>query len=300
MKYAVNATVLVRGEATNADDKVTEAFTSPIQATIIDRMDAAGWQRTDQAPVTLGVFHKDNSANVIVAPTFGAVSRYGVVAETSSLEVVGVAAKRVADARAALRVVAGVDGADSTTTDGVYGEDAVPQPLKVGMLDGTAGVFMKQITAAEHQAANTTLQREGLTGWVALILSAGELASNMARFTGMCFGGARSAGFSSELKERILLGYLVTSGDHYAEYYEPAARARRLIVEELEEKLADYDVLVGSVDSLRDAACLAGLPTITIRTRNDVSLTMVGARGADEKLLTFAESLESIEMEEDV
>jgi aspartyl-tRNA(Asn)/glutamyl-tRNA(Gln) amidotransferase subunit A len=207
-------------------------------------------------------------------PTYGTVSRYGLVAFASSLDQIGPFATTVADAALLFDVIGGHDPCDSTSLnrptprvlsvldDGVAG-------LTVGVLteflDGAdADVAARTREAAEACAAAGARVEEISVPEVTLGLSAyyliapGEASSNLARYDGVRYGlrvdaddtvamntATRSAGFGAEVKRRIMLGTYVLSAGYMDAYYNQALRVRTRIIEGFATAYQRCDVLLG-------------------------------------------------------
>jgi aspartyl-tRNA(Asn)/glutamyl-tRNA(Gln) amidotransferase subunit A len=208
-----------------------------------------------------------------VKPTYGAVSRYGLVAFASSLDQIGPFATTVADAALVLDVIGGHDPLDSTS---------IPEPLP-SLLDvvgqGVEGLRVGRITdlpggadpdvVERIELAFETLQAAGATivdvevpaftyGLTAYYLIApAEASSNLARYDGVRYGlrvdapdtnamymATRAEGFGAEVKRRILLGTYALSAGYYDAYYGKALKVRRLISDDFARAYASADVLL--------------------------------------------------------
>ncbi len=208
-----------------------------------------------------------------VKPTYGAVSRYGLIAFASSLDQIGPLASSVGDAAALLEVIGGHDPLDSTSID-------APAPrLTAELNDGVAGLrvgivreLMDGIDAdvvARVEIAARALEKEGASvdevsvpaavhGLSAYYLIApAEASSNLARYDGVRYGlrveGAditdmynetRAQGFGAEVKRRIMLGTYALSAGYYDAYYGQAQRVRTLIIRDFDAVYADHDLLL--------------------------------------------------------
>jgi len=209
-----------------------------------------------------------------VKPTYGLVSRYGLVAFASSLDQVGPFATTVADAALLLEVIAGHDPADATS---------IPQPAPVisaHLDDGVAGLRVGLITelmgegiapdvAARVREAADALAAAGATmeevsvpavtyGLSAYYLIApAEASSNLARFDGVRYGlrvdaptthemmvATRTAGFGPEVKRRIMLGTYALSAGYYDAFYGQAQKVRTLICRDFAAAYERFDVLL--------------------------------------------------------
>jgi len=210
-----------------------------------------------------------------VKPSYGRVSRYGLVAFASSLDQVGPFARDARSAARLLEVISGVDGHDSTCADvpvGAY-EAACDRPVKglrIGIPEEYFGEGLDPAVAASVRAAISALESEGCSVHpVALphtkhgiatyyIVATAEASSNLARFDGVRFGlrvepprgdlqalygKTRNAGFGPEVKRRILLGTYVLSSGYYDAYYRKAQKARTLIKQDFDRAFEKVDAI---------------------------------------------------------
>ncbi len=223
---------------------------------------------------TGGSIREPASFNGVVGlkPTYGSVSRYGVVAMASSTDVVGPIATTVSDARLVLDVIKGVDERDSTTIDiaslGAM-STANDKSLRIGVIEQCFGDGVDTEVASITETAVQALKSAGHTvEMVSLptfrhalavyyIVVPAELTSNLARYDGIKYGisvdaprlsavyeASRSAGFMDENKRRILIGNYVLSSGYYDAYYEKAQTVRTLIIDEFNAAFAHHDVLL--------------------------------------------------------
>jgi aspartyl-tRNA(Asn)/glutamyl-tRNA(Gln) amidotransferase subunit A len=209
-------------------------------------------------------------------PTYGRVSRYGLIAFASSLDHIGPLTKTVKDAAIMLRTIAGRDPMDSTSAE-LPVPDYVAElekPIK-GLKIGVAKEYFGEGLEPETRAAiETAIQKFARMGCeivdVSLphtkyaipayyLVATAEASSNLARFDGVRYGyrvkGARSLsdmyrrtrdeGFGAEVKRRIMLGTYALSAGYYDAYYLKAQRVRTLLTRDFEEAFAKVDVIVG-------------------------------------------------------
>ena len=205
-------------------------------------------------------------------PTYGAVSRYGVVAMASSTDVVGPLATTVDDITTVMDVIAGRDLKDSTTVD-IKSSSPTQAPKKVGVVkewlqDGVERDVLDAVKSAIDGLVSKGYEVEevsmpALTHSLAVyyILVPAEIASNLARYDGVRYGVrpegvndlqdmftmTRSNGFMPENKRRILMGNYVLSSGYYDAYFTKAAKVRTLIVNEFAKVFETYDLLIGPV-----------------------------------------------------
>ena len=209
-------------------------------------------------------------------PTYGRVSRYGLIAFASSLDQIGPITRTVEDNALVLEAISGVDAHDSTS---------VPQPkadftseitkdikgMKIAVPKEYLGDGVQEGVKARVLEAIETLKNLGATvdevslphieyGVAAYyVLASSEASSNLSRFDGVRYGyrspdahdletlytKSRAEGFGPEVKRRIMLGTFALSSGYYDAYYKKAQQARTMIIGDFEKIFADYDVIVG-------------------------------------------------------
>ena len=236
----------------------------------------------DEAPFSLG---SDTGGSIRqpaslcgcvgLKPTYGSVSRYGLIAFASSLDQIGPLAKDVKDAAIVLDAICGYDPKDSTSVNIEHPcyEDALTgdiKGLKVGIPEEyfgegideqvSASVFaaienMKSLGAVTENT-NLPLNKYALPAYY--MISSAEASSNLARFDGVKYGyraekfddlvdlycQSRSEGFGSEVKRRIMIGTYALSSGYYDAYYKKAQQVRTMIMEDFGKAFEKYDVLV--------------------------------------------------------
>ena len=206
-------------------------------------------------------------------PTYGRVSRYGLVAFASSLDQVGPMTRTVMDNLLLLSAISGSDGRDSTCAPRAPSSAEPPEPGAAGL---RVGIARDQVDSAEPEVAQAVLAcgerlREAgasvrdvslRNAQCALatyyVLAVAEASSNLARYDGVRYGlrvpgrnleeqyeATRAAGFGAEAKRRILLGTYVLSAGYYDAYYARAQRARALVRRDFEEAFEQVDVILG-------------------------------------------------------
>jgi aspartyl-tRNA(Asn)/glutamyl-tRNA(Gln) amidotransferase subunit A len=207
-------------------------------------------------------------------PTYGLISRYGLIAFASSLDTVGTFTRSVADAALLLSSIAGRDPLDATSLDTPrrdYAEgleDGIAG-LRVGIVREAFGEGVEAGVRASVRAAIDRLDALGASvGEVSLphtdyalsayyLIAPSEASSNLARYDGVRYGlrvdggdsvemmtRTRGAGFGAEVKRRIMLGTYALSAGYYEAYYGQAQKVRTLIIRDYEAAFADYDLLV--------------------------------------------------------
>ena len=211
-----------------------------------------------------------------IKPTYGRVSRYGMVAFASSLDQGGVLTTSAEDAALMLREMAGYDPNDSTSVDTPVPDylaalDAPLAGLKVGLIKEFVDEGLDRENELRIRDALKVLERLGaslrevslpnlpLSVPVYYVVAPAECSSNLARYDGVRFGHrckdprdlqdlyrrSRGEGFGAEVKRRIMTGTYVLSAGYYDAYYLKAQRVRQLITADFKRAFGEVDVLVG-------------------------------------------------------
>lgn len=210
-------------------------------------------------------------------PSYGRISRYGLIAYASSFDQVGIFGNIVEDVAAILETIAGPDEYDSTAS-----EEQVPSFVK--LLDGPKKnyrfayfrqafenssldveirtqieVFMKSLTASDHSVEGVDFELFEHIVPVYYVLTTAEASSNLSRYDGVKFGyrnaaasddladmyiTTRSEGFGKEVKRRIMLGNFVLSAGYFDAYFTKAQQVRQLLVEQTNELFKHYDFII--------------------------------------------------------
>jgi aspartyl-tRNA(Asn)/glutamyl-tRNA(Gln) amidotransferase subunit A len=209
-----------------------------------------------------------------IKPTYGLVSRYGLVAYANSLEQIGPIAPSVGEAAELLDVIAGPDPHDATTRDEGADSDyaaaadgdvdgltvGVPTELIEGADDGVREQFQAALADLESQGAETvevSLPSVEYAVAAYYVIAMSEASSNLARFDGVRYGvsggfdgnwneafsEAREEGFGDEVKRRILLGTYALSAGYHDKYYKQAQEARAYVNQDFDSAFEDVDVL---------------------------------------------------------
>ena len=214
-------------------------------------------------------------------PTYGALSRYGLVAYASSLDQIGILARSVRDIQLTFGVLLGADPLDATSFDlGLAGPAAVPgvgadradlAGVRIGVIRELAGEGMSMGVLTALKATQARL--EGLGAEVVpislasvryavpayYVIATAEASSNLARYDGMLYGGrvghdaqgheavmtaSRGRLFGREVKRRVLMGSFALSAGYYDAYYGCALKVRRLLANEMAAALSGVDALL--------------------------------------------------------
>lgn len=213
-----------------------------------------------------------------IKPTYGTVSRYGLIAYGSSLDQIGPIAKDVTDCATILETIAGYDTKDSTSikreiydftsalVDDVKGiKIGIPKEYFEEGLDAEVKkAILNAVNLLKDKGAIVEEFKLGLVEYAIpayYVIAAAEASSNLARFDGVKYGyrtedyhglhnmykKSRSEGFGEEVKRRIMLGSFVLSSGYYDAYYSKALKTKALIKKAFDKAFAKYDVIIGPV-----------------------------------------------------
>lgn len=210
-------------------------------------------------------------------PTYGCISRYGLIAYGSSFDQIGIFAKNIPDTALLLQVISGKDEFDSTVAthdvpDYCDTLNAAPKKLRIGYFEDalnhpgldtemaqTISGYIDNLTALGHSVAPVNF---GLIDYIVpayYVLTTAEASSNLSRYDGVRFGyrsnepgldlanfykESRSAGFGKEVKRRILLGTFVLSAGYFDAYFTQAQKVRKKLVDKTKAIFDDFDVIL--------------------------------------------------------
>jgi len=210
-------------------------------------------------------------------PTYGSISRHGLIAYGSSFDQIGIFSKNIPDAALVLQVISGKDDFDSTVAtasvpDYVNGIGETPTKLRIGYFEdalnhpgldkeisASISGFINNLSSLGHQVAPVNF---GLIDYIVpayYVLTTAEASSNLSRYDGVRFGyrsskegldltdfykKSRSEGFGREVKRRILLGTFVLSAGYFDAYYTQAQKVRKKLLDKTREIFNDFDVIL--------------------------------------------------------
>ena len=323
---AIKDVIAIKGQPLNCGSKILGSFVSPYDATVIEKLRAAGaiifgrlnmdefamgsstensafgrscnpWDKsrvpggssggsavavaTDECLASLG---SDTGGSIRqpaafcgcvgLKPTYGRVSRYGLVAYASSLDQIGSFTKNVRDATTLLKVISGHDPRDSTSVpqpvpdcaalldSGIKGlKLGLPKEYMVGGLDAEVkaaiDAAVRRLSELGAEIVEISLPHTEYAVAVYYIIATAEASANLARFDGVRYGlrvdgkdplelycNTRGAGFGPEVKRRIILGTYVLSSGYYDAYYLRAQKVRTLIRQDFEQAFEQVDAIV--------------------------------------------------------
>jgi aspartyl-tRNA(Asn)/glutamyl-tRNA(Gln) amidotransferase subunit A len=345
---AIKDVICTRGVRTSCGSKILETFVPPYDATVMERLNAAGAillgkanmdefamgsstehsaYSTTQNPWDLNTIPGGSSGGSAAAvaadecagalgtdtggsirqpaaccgivglkPTYGRVSRYGLVAFASSLDQIGPMTKDVRDAALLLSVIGGKDWRDSTSADIPLPDftQSLTEPVNGLRIGIPREYFIEGIDPEVERVVREAIKvLEGIGAVTAdlslphteygvaayYILAPSEASSNLARYDGIKYGfrvpewsnlrdmymRTRDEGFGAEVKRRIMLGTYALSAGYYDAYYKKAQRVRTLILQDFEAAFREVDVI---------AAPIAPTPAFKIGEKTDDPLQM--------------------------
>ena len=321
--FVVKDNYLAFGAPSTAASKILENFDTPLQATVVEKLEAAGaicigksnldafahggstensafgvttnaYDQTkvaggssggsavvtalDIVPFALGSdtggsIRQPASFNGVfgIKPTYGMISRYGVVAMASSTDVMGCFAKSAEDIAVVISVMAGQDSKDMTTLPDYFVPTTEVKPgLKIGIIKETmnddvdADVrkatqdYVARLRALGHTVDEVSMPTAPLALAMYYIIVPAEVCSNLARYDGVrygrraegvqtlaeLYGKSRDEGFVTENKRRIMIGSYVLSSGFFDAYYLQAQKARTLLIQEFNALFENYDFLL--------------------------------------------------------
>ena len=202
-------------------------------------------------------------------PTYGTVSRYGLIAFASSLDQIGPITKNVDDARIIYNAISGHDNLDATSVDNNQINIPFDKSAKIGIIkelmeDGISDESRNEVSKVleslkkqGYQIKEVSLPLIKLSISIYYLIAPAECSANLARFDGVRYGlrvegktsyemmqNTRAEGFGDEVKRRILLGTYALSAGYYDEYYGKALRARKKMIDEFSNIFKDVDYLI--------------------------------------------------------
>lgn len=261
------------GPTKNAYDQTRVAGGSSGGSAVVTALDVVPFALgTD----TGGSIRQPASFNGVVGvkPTYGTVSRYGVVAMASSTDTIGCFATNADDAALVMDIMAGRDARDMTTLPDFFTPlTQSPAKLKIGLIkeymsdDVDSEVrartdgYVERLRVAGHDIEEVSLPSVKYALAMYYIIVPAEVSSNLARYDGIryghraegvstlaeLYGRSRDEGFVTENKRRIMIGSYVLSSGFFDAYYQQAQKARTILINEYNKLFETYDMLIGPV-----------------------------------------------------
>lgn len=205
-------------------------------------------------------------------PSYGSISRYGLIAYASSFDQIGIFGNTIDDVRLVLDVISGPDEFDSTARQRpshipaqkdyykfCYFQNALEHPSLDPTIAGEIKGFTDKLTSAGHTVEPIDFELLEFIVPAYYVLTTAEASSNLSRYDGIKYGYrnsnqqnnlnelynySRSEGFGPEVKRRILLGTFVLSAGYFDAYFTKAQKVRRLLIEKTKEIFSQYDAII--------------------------------------------------------
>ena len=223
---------------------------------------------------TGGSIRQPASFNDVVGikPTYGTVSRYGVVAMASSTDTIGVLSASAEDAELVMSILSGRDAKDMTTLPDFFTPESIEAPKKVGIIKefmtddvdsevrARVSEYIENMKAKGHTVDEVSIPMMKYALGIYYIVVPAEISSNLGRYDGIRYGNraeaqtlgevyglSRDHGFMPENKRRIMIGSYVLSSGFFDAYYLQAQKARTLLINEFNKVFESFDVIVGPV-----------------------------------------------------
>lgn len=258
------------GPTKNAVDKTKVAGGSSGGAAVITALDVVPFALgTD----TGGSIRQPASFNGVVGvkPTYGMVSRYGVVAMASSTDTIGCLAPSIEDAELVMKIMSGRDAKDMTTLPDFFVQVAYAKPVqKIGLIKESMSEdvdpevrariteYADRLRAEGHTVEEVSVPMMNHALAMYYIIVPAEISSNLARYDGIryglraesvntlaeLYGKTRDQGFVTENKRRIMIGSYVLSSGFFDAYYQQAQKARTILINEYKKLFEEYDALI--------------------------------------------------------
>ena len=259
-------------------------------------------------------------------PTYGAVSRYGLIAFASSLDQIGPITKNVEDAEIVFNAIKGKDPLDSTSVESKFSifnfqfsnlRIGIPKEyFGKGIDSGVRKVVKDAIKKVEKQGAKIeeiSLPHTKYALACYYIISTSEASANLARYDGIKYGKSteseagnlmevylksRGEGFGEEVKRRIILGTYALSAGYYEVYYLRAQKVRTLIKQDFEKAFQKVDVIFTPVSPFLVSVNLAGLPALSLPCgkidKLPVGLQIIGKPFSESEIFKIGKSISLI------
>jgi len=226
-----------------------------------------------------------------IKPTYGAVSRYGLIANASSLDQICTIGKNIKDCAALLEIISGADGIDGTCIlekpfDFSDQKDhnaikAKLQNLKIGIAENSLEGLQQIKMFKDAGASVENFEMPNLEYMIPIFqtIAFADISSNMSKYDGLKYGHrsskaenlndvynlSRSEGFGWETKKKIMLGSLLLSSSYYDKYYRKALQGRSLIIDTYKKLFSQFDIIIAPLtDEFNVSINLAGLPAVML------------------------------------
>lgn len=336
--------ISTKGIRTTANSKMLENYIPPFDATIVERIKEAGGiilGKTITKEFGVGRTENTFGTNTAVAvgedldivgftidskgfmhlgafefglyafkPTYGLVSRYGLLNVASSIDSVGILSKKFDNFPKVVNIIKGKDEKDGTSfpcdEDFTKLDEIDLKEVSVGKLESKDFEDVEKLLE-DLNIPSEKVEIEGLDIAIPVyeVLSSGEFASNMEKFDGISFGyrsdnyenveelykNSRSEALGREVQEKIIFGNFCLSGDRYEEFYVQSMKARTMINENFQKALEQHEFLITTSNLYYTTGVnLSGLPSISLPYGKE-GILIISKAFNDRRLLSFAKEL---------
>lgn len=352
MEIALEDNISTRGIKTKLGSKMLENYIPPFDAEVVRRLedgdalirgkiDTREFGVGEEIDSKMGQVVKEGEAQASLGidacgeirklaaasnlyglkPTYGSVSRYGVIGSAPSLEQVGVIAEDIETVKRVFHTICGKDKKDSTSLEIEKVQAKDLKDLKIGVIeehieDGNGNRNIKierSIKKLEELGVEIDYVSIPSVKYIEStynILQSAEFSSDMGKFDGLVYGYTsgehkdnedffrrnRTEGFSERVKKKIMFGNFVLREENYKKYYEKSQRIRTLISEEVKNVFKDHHIILNTIGKDIESTALVnlvGLPALSLPSLDeDVKLQIMGAKFSEETLFKFAKAYE--------
>lgn len=315
---AIKDNILIKGRKCSAGSKMLENYIASYDAFVIKKLKSQGvvfLGKTNMDEFAIESRIRDDLAvdsemcvfslgsslsncnTVRLKPTYGSVSRNGLIAYTSSLDQIEPIANTVEDVKIVYDAIKGKDEWDSTNIEVEENEEISLKNIKIGV----SKEYSNKETVRKYKELGAEIVEISLPYFEYALpcynaIASAEASANLARFDGIRYGfnkggstldevyiNARTNGFGDEVKKRIILGNYVLSFEHYDAYFKKALKVRSLIKKDFDDAFKKVDIILGD-ETYSASVRLAGLPILS--TPSD--LYIITSYFKENKLLNIA------------
>lgn len=354
-RIALEDNISTKGIKTQLGSKMLEDYIPPFNASVVESLEAEGGLIVGKvdtkdfglggsldsqlgqvvklgfADASLGI---DSSGEIRILagksnlyglkPTYGSISRYGLIGSAPSFDQLGIISKEVSKIRDIFQGISGKDEKDSTSLDAKKMDLPKLKDIKLGLIKEYyeeldpyfKGKMDKTLQGFKDLGCTidlVSISSSKYSASVYNVLQSAEFASNMGKFDGVLYGHRtetykdtedfyrknRTEGFSEEVKKRLVFGNFVLSKANYQTYYEKSQRIRTMIVEEVRASFTDYHILISPIlkEDTKSTllANVVGLPAMSIPSLGKdkyLSIGLMADSFGEEVLFNLCESLE--------
>ena len=319
---AVQDNISTLGVETNCGAKMLKGYVPVFNATVIDKLNQAGVtikgkfgtgefglseakEAANAGDITLAIGTGAilSSCKIWIKPTYGSVSRYGLISCTPSMDQIGPLGSDIDECADLLSIISGYDPKDSTSImekPFEFSKEAGVNGILIGLPSNLIRESLLPVKDFTNAGANAEKFEMPLTEYIVPaydIIACAEASSNLARLDGFKYGYraeastwydiyklSRSEGFGTDAKRTIMLGSLVLSTGLYDTYYRKALQTRTLVINAYKSLFEKYDMILANGDIFKASLQLAGLPAITLAP----GFTLAGPAFSEEKLIKAA------------